>query len=650
MAEEKDSATNQVLELIGLAHDEVNTYFKITGRGPVMVGEISLIADVSEERAGEIASTLYQKGLLKQIPGKTPIYEALPPYAALLGQIHQFKETIKTFQQVTPINIQERFDSLESHSDKLKKLDDYRTYIQVMKTKLPQQIKTQFERFENELEQVKRFQDVRGFILNLREIVPAEITKDFGLLEESLDSMKTEISSRFEKQFRIGALKSMAEKIVSRVISEQFMEITKIFKNKFVQTTENMLDQVIGQLGSISDTAGEISTDLGTVFSDIEVGLKTTLEDLDRRVSGVYDDIIKGIQDLKDLFKKEIFETIQNDIISNIIRELESSELTMNEFWERSKEASLLSFKDVWFVRSVESIKAQINESLTRVKMRVHIIAPKLEDIDIVALSQLKSHVNIRISTNFDLNDPADKARFNQFIDLPNFAIRHYGRENLWSINKDFEEVIVCVLSKTEEGEHQVAGMGSVLEEHVKLFAGVLEDVWIQSKKLDQVEVLQSLKTTTQPQSLGERIKPIPRPSLPETTEKVAPTTTESPSRILTQSIQPKPAIQLEQISRLPEPKPQTDFSTGFGGTSDDILTTQLDKIINDLSGMTGYAIASSLQKLQDDILERKGFSTVLRQMRLSITELKANPNLLNHSETQGLMNKINFWRSKLRI
>ncbi|MHA2123054.1 MAG: helix-turn-helix domain-containing protein, partial [Promethearchaeota archaeon] len=120
MAEEKDSATKQVLELIGLAHDEVNTYFKITGRGPVMVGEISLIADVSEERAAEIATTLHQKGLLKQIPGKTPIYEALPPYAALLGQIHQFKETIKTFQQVTPLNIQERFDSLETHSGKLK--------------------------------------------------------------------------------------------------------------------------------------------------------------------------------------------------------------------------------------------------------------------------------------------------------------------------------------------------------------------------------------------------------------------------------------------------------------------------------------------------------------------------------------------------
>ncbi|MFW9823755.1 MAG: helix-turn-helix domain-containing protein, partial [Candidatus Thorarchaeota archaeon] len=161
MSDEKNSTTMQVLELIGLAHDEVNTYFKITGRGPVMVGEIALIAGVEEDRAAEIADNLFHKGLLKQIPGKALIYEALPPYAALLGQIHQFKETIKTFQEVTPQNIQEKFDSLETHSAKLRKLDDYRAYLQLMKTRLPEQIKSQFDRFEKELEQVNRFRDVR---------------------------------------------------------------------------------------------------------------------------------------------------------------------------------------------------------------------------------------------------------------------------------------------------------------------------------------------------------------------------------------------------------------------------------------------------------------------------------------------------------
>lgn len=650
MSDEEDSATMQVLELIGLAHDEVDTYFKITGRGPVMIGEIALLADVPEERAAEIASNLFQKGLLKQIPGKAPIYEALPPYAALLGQIHQFKETIKTFQEVTPKNIQERFDSLETHSDKLKKLDDYRSYLQIMKQKLPEQIKTQFDRFEKEIEQVNRFKDVRRFILNLKEIVPAEITKEFAAMETRLDSMKTEISNRFEKQFRIGALKNMAEKIVSRVISEQFQDITVIFRDKFVATTQNMLDQVIEQLGSITETAGEISSDLGTVFSDIESGLKTTLEDLENRVSGIYDDIITGINELKDLFRTEIFETLQNDIINNIINQLDSAELTMNEFWRRSKEASLLSFKDVWFVRSIEGIKAQINESLTRVKMRVHIIAPKLENIDLTALTRLKKHINIRISTNFDLNNPEDQMRFQQIAEYPNFALRHFGRENLWSINKDFEEVVVCVLSRTEEGELQVAGMGSVLEEHVKLFAAVLEDVWIQSKKLDQVEVLHELKRTVKPSIPMERPTPsIPTPIKREP-EMSPPIVPESLPPIQHEPVKIEPTVKIEPSVETPTFKPEPSMSTASIGSTDAFLSTQIDKLLNNLPNMTGYDIATQLQSIQDDILERKGFSAVLRQIRMGITPLKTNPNLLNPTERQELISKINFWRGKLNI
>ena len=647
MSNEKNSATMQVLELIGLAQDEVNTYFKITGRGPVMVGEIALLAGVEEERAVEIAENLFHKGLIRQIPGNTPIYEALPPYAALLGQIHQFKETIKTFQEVTPKNIQQRFDSLETHSTKLKKLDDYRAYIQVMKTKLPEQIKSQFDRFEKELEQVNRFKDVRRFILNLKEIVPAEITKEFGLMESRLDIMKTEISNRFEKQFRIGALKSMAEKIVSRVISEQFKDITVLFRDKFVQTTQNMLDQVVEQLGNITDTAGEISSDLGTVFSDIESGIKTTLEDLENRVSGVYDDIITGIQELKDLFRTEIFETLQNDIINNIITQLDSSEITMNEFWERSKEVSLLSFKDVWFVRSFEGIKAQINESLTRVKMRVHIVAPKLEDIDLVALSRLKKHVNIRISANFDLSNPEDQMRFKQIEDLPNFAIRYYPRENLWSINKDFEEVIICAVSKTDQGEFEIAGMGSVLEEHVKLFASVLEDIWIQSKKIEQVEVLHAIRKTREPVLPTEKFTPTIKPHIPE---KITPTPPEQPPVVSKVMIQPEPVIKTEAPQEVPEIKTETSISTAAIGSTDAYLSSQIDNLLNSLADMTGYDIATKLQNIQDDILEKKGYSAILRQIRMAITPLKSNPNLLNATERQDLINKIKFWRSKLKI
>ncbi|MFX0105513.1 MAG: hypothetical protein ACFE75_08485, partial [Candidatus Hodarchaeota archaeon] len=505
-----------------------------------------------------------------------------------------------------------------------------------------------FELFENELNQVKRFQDVRRFILNLKEIVPADITKEFEAMGTHLESMKSEIASKFEKQFRVGALSSMAEKIVSKVISEQFTKITKSFRDKFVQTTQNMLDQVINQLGNITDTAGEISTDLGTVFTDIETGMINTLDDLESRVSGVYDDILSGIAELKTLFREEIFETIQDDIINNIINQLESAELTMNEFWERSKEASLLSFKDVWFVRSVEGMMAQINAALSRVKMRVHIVAPKLEDIDLIALSRLKKHINIRISTNFDLTDPNDQLRFKQVVDFPNISIRHYSRENLWSINKDFEEVVVCVVSKKGEGEIEIAGMGSVLEEHVKLFAAVLEDVWIQSKKFEQVEVLQAIKQAPVgiiPQTRFQQ--PITRPT-PTIPSQPLPKTTETPELPTEEFIKPTPSKNIEPPIK--PMKTQPDIQSAAGISTDGFLSNQFDKILSKIDTLPGEQIGLLLERLQDDLLERKGFSAVLKQIRMGTDNLKGNRNLLNDIEKEELRSKISFWRSKLKL
>ncbi|MFX0012693.1 MAG: helix-turn-helix domain-containing protein, partial [Candidatus Hermodarchaeota archaeon] len=429
---EKFESTKEVLQLIGLAQDEIETFFQLTGRGPVKAGEIALLLDIPEERAVTVAKNLLEKGLVREIPGANPFYIALPPYSALLNQIQNFKEVVEKIQESTPKALQLKFKEIEEHSAKLGKFNEYRNFINIMKTNLPAQVKAQFNKVENELENVKRFQEIRAFILNLREIAPDEVIKEFDVVESRLEKIKSEISVAFEKQFRIGALKNMAEKIVSKIITEQFSDLTDYFREKFVNSIQGTLDQVTEQLASISDVAGEMSVDLSKFLDDIISGLEETMEDLDGRIATVYEDVDKGIEELKGMFQSEIYNTLEKDIMTNILLQLDLSERTMTEFWERSKEASMLSFKDVWFVRSAEGMKAQINEALTRVKAKFHIITPKLADVDIVAVTRVKKFVNIRISTNFDYSDPNDQAKLAEILKHPNIQVRLYNRENLY--------------------------------------------------------------------------------------------------------------------------------------------------------------------------------------------------------------------------
>ncbi|MFX1237572.1 MAG: hypothetical protein ACFE8P_07610, partial [Promethearchaeota archaeon] len=400
----------------------------------------------------------------------------------------QFKDTIINLQHVTPKNIQFKFKAVEHQSEKLEKFNEYRNYIQKVKDELPRQLKTHFDSFGTEIEQVKQFREIKKFISNLKDIVPSEILQELQKMEGRLENIKNQISEKFETQFRVPAMRTMAERTVDAIITKEFSEMSAYFRDRFVNTTQGMLDQVISQLSSISDSALDVGSDLDSTFVSIESGLKSALNDLESRISSVHADVVQGIEDLKNLFQKEVFETIQDDIIVNIINQLEMSEATMREFWEKSKLTSLLSFKDVWFVRSTEGMMAQINDSLSRVKMRIQLICPSIEQVDLVALSQVKKHVNVRISTSFDINDLTHQQIINQIRENSNFTLRFYPRQNIWSINKDFEEVVVCVVSKSEFGV-QIAGMGSILEEHVKLFATMLEDVWIQSKRLDMLGI-----------------------------------------------------------------------------------------------------------------------------------------------------------------
>ncbi|MFW9829402.1 MAG: hypothetical protein ACFFEY_17645, partial [Candidatus Thorarchaeota archaeon] len=292
-----------------------------------------------------------------------------------------------------------------------------------------------------------------------------------------------------------------------------------------------------------------------------------------------------------------------------------------------------------------------INETLTRLKMRVHIIAPSLDDIDIVAISNVKKHINVRISTNFDWNNPDHKGKLAQIINYPNISIRHYPRENLWAINRDFEEVVVCVVSKIELGDFEIAGMGSILEEHVKLFAGVLEEVWMQAKKVSDEEIKYALGEDYQKTAQTEVKPPIPRTTpKPETKLKLEPAMKPSYKPKEVEKFEPlkqKPEVEAPKMK--PQPLIEVPRSTpaDLGGKS---ILELFTEVINNLDKKIGSEISSDIELIRNKIVEEKGYSSVLGQMTITISSLKIVPKLLSKGEIEETKKKVEFWIGKLNI
>jgi hypothetical protein len=129
-------------------------------------------------------------------------------------------------------------------------------------------------------------------------------------------------------------------------------------------------------------------------------------------------------------------------------------------------------------------MRAQLNDTLTRAKMRVLIVAPTLHEINFEFLEKVSSRINVRICANFSFSDEENQKKLQFIEEHENFSFRRRELQNLWGIQRDYEEIVLGIVSKPDPKiPLEVVGIGSILEEHIKIFVPILEDAWVGAQK-----------------------------------------------------------------------------------------------------------------------------------------------------------------------
>ncbi|MFX0136524.1 MAG: TrmB family transcriptional regulator [Candidatus Hodarchaeota archaeon] len=118
-----ESSSRQILLEYGLDVTETDAYFHMVNKGPVGVGEIAILLQIDRERASDIMKKLSEKGLIKNIPGKKLIYQALPPYRALLNQLNTFIPFIQSIKQSIPDSTNDINELNEKYLSSLSELE-----------------------------------------------------------------------------------------------------------------------------------------------------------------------------------------------------------------------------------------------------------------------------------------------------------------------------------------------------------------------------------------------------------------------------------------------------------------------------------------------------------------------------------------------
>ncbi len=663
-----EELTKQVLSELDLTDKEIELYFRTTGREAVSVGEMALLINEPKAVCQKIAEKFIEKGLFKEIVGAQPHYTALPPYAALVSQLRKFRTYISEIKHSIPQQLNQSFAKLESKTGKQEvavKPKESGKLMKELKDNMMTQIQSQKKEFDETLAVMDQIRGITKDISNLEgytdEIISSpqignlsskfdqinkktsQIIKDqVSDLKNEFDNIKTTVSGNLQK-LRLGVIQQTVDQVIEKVVNARLKDITDsinvqlsvnqmAFSDELKKTSTGLNTEIISKLKdslqstlkNINGLASKAEEDKEKIYSDIAENFNKAVQMAEEKIEGISGSAFEGLGDLKDTFSNQIVKTL-DDTLDDILNKLETSEKVTNEFWDQARTGRGFTMKDIWFIRSPESAKAHINEEISKAKMRVLIVTPQLTDIDIDAIKSRPSHVNFRVATNFNLADPEHAAIIEQFDKMDNVDYRQRGLQNLWGINKDYEEVVICVLSKTEiKGDTitEIAGIGSIIEEHIKIFVPILEEAWMSARK----EVLHGIKQ--------------------EVLQKTTPETPK-PARVL-----PKPQVEIpkpteeEPVRKLEEPLPAQAPSPEAKA----LLKKQFDLIFDGLETLTGLEISKTLEKFQNEYIKKQGYNSVLKSIHNTSSDLRSKTYVLSQSERDDIKMKMKFWLQKLGL
>ncbi|MFX1304258.1 MAG: hypothetical protein ACFE9X_12960 [Promethearchaeota archaeon] len=648
--------TRQVLSEIDLSDEEIELYFRTTGREAVSVGEMAILINRPKEVCKKIADKFVEKGLFKEIIGATPHYQALPPYAALIAQLKNFYSYISDIKSRIPKQLDVSFAKLETEAQDMEKLKDSSEVMTDLKEKMLSQIHAQKKEFDETISAIDQIRSITDDISQLGDITKTLSDDQLGSLAKQFQNLNVKTSQIIKNQvddlrdqfgdikstitenlqkLRLGVIQQAVGDVIDKVIASRLKDITDnlnvqlsvsqtVFADELKKATEGLNTEIISKLkDSLQDAVKNIESitsksgaDKERIFGELSDNFNKAVKLAEEKIDGLSGGIFESFGNIKDIFGKGIVDTLDNTL-SDILNKLEVSEITTREFWDQAKGRRGITMKDIWFIRSPEAAKAHINDEIAKAKMRVLIVAPNLSDIDIDAIKARPSRINFRVATYIDPTIPEHEAVMREMDNMDNVDYRNRALQNLWGINKDYEEVILCVLSKTEfRGEYvtEIAGIGSIIEEHIKIFVPILEDAWVGARK----EVMRTIKKPV----LEEPLKEEPLKEEPFVEEEI---------------IKIPPKEEVEEKERIEAPK-----ST--------ILSNQFNEIVNNLEKMTGTEISLALEKFQNEYVKIEGYNSVLKNIHNESIELKSNPDILSRPEREELKLTMKIWRQKLNL
>ncbi|MEM2637307.1 MAG: hypothetical protein QXL15_03040, partial [Candidatus Korarchaeota archaeon] len=307
------------------------------------------------------------------------------------------------------------------------------------------------------------FDDIKSNLQHSANMIVNEVSK--------LSTVALELKSA--SITRVKEVSNVLDSIVA-VSSESVSRMRNTLERIKPQTEKN-INEVSSALREIASTMATTREQIKKTSDDAIMSITNRIEEIGKSVSKISEATIATFENIKS--------TLKTKLISALMKHIEGS---MEKLWRLNEVLKYVTsmtakaeeeLKQVWFIESREAMLAEISRMVSKVRARIHIVAPSLDGLDINAIASLPTRINVRLTIG-RIEQVKDREKINKLAKKEGLTLKISGNEEIFGAERDGEEVALCAVAGSD-----VMGIASTLATHAAIFRSTLESIWLNARE-----------------------------------------------------------------------------------------------------------------------------------------------------------------------
>lgn len=650
--------------------------------------------------------------LLESKPESSDIlasYFALPPISPILNYYKNITENLPNINEQIKQLLSQTLDNIFENENPVQ-LDSLLEDFNFVYKDLDEQYLIQKHDIQDLIQDMKEIKNLMDLIPKIKEIfenlhqrIRAISQTQFAQLIKILKRIRKEIVNKVQKVEMRRHEEEIID-IVENVFRQNLQEMVDDFTNQLYDLIEeefnNIIkpidDQIKGPLEvSLNKTFNQIDELKSQYFNVIEQ-FKDKLEEIKEAIDQNTENLDENLETLKENISTR-FNQVVLESLTNVSELNKPIRRVLKNYYEVAITPEAFSVENFWKVNSITHINEEIFQIVNNSKDTLTIIVPKLEHhLNLEMFENIDESVMVKIAAG----DPHTNSQVKKYQEKSNITYKQLPNKTIIAVQGDDNHILIAVKKPdSEDLLDNCLGFGTNYQPLIKVLASAIRPIWKAAKSDQTSKSIGGASRTQSLRSQRPQLSPVgggtsqspsrtkgkvsrevktqvnkPETKVEESTQQSKSQKPIEPSKTSQGEIQPQGQSQSTSQETSNQAAPQTQQP---GSQSESVKQTQTDqvaqtgqfqskispdptdsvavainnafnKLLNNLNSMNGIQFSQQLESVADVILEQKGFSVTLHNIRKWINTYKTKKEPLSEGDKSQIFSAVESWKQRI--